>query len=181
MAIRHPFQALALLLLLMACTASLLAILPLQGAIGSDVTYQLAYSFHSITQKFKPDIVAGVYLNDLWQITDKWRANVGVRLDTLTGFTHSNEVDPTVNLTYEPFSTTTIHGGFARYMQVPSFQGVAPDASAVFAGTSGAAGPPGTVNPKTEDDYEWDLGVVQHVTPSLTISEDNFFEITKHY
>jgi len=238
-----------------------LAILQLQGAIGTDVTYQLAYAFHSITQKFKPDnvgeliyqgvastathsdldntvqgdftdqigshtlaagfyfgeyrviaedsslvfpvdgngnqtsdvptevkantsatnIVAGVYLNDLWQITDNWRANVGVRLDTLTGFTHSNQIDPTVNLTYEPFTTTTIHGGFARYMQVPSFQGVAPDASTVFAGTSGAAGPPGTVNPKTEDDYEWDLGVVQHLTPSLTISEDNFFEITKHY
>src|SRR5208283_279599 len=130
-----------------------LAILQLQGAIGTDVTYQLAYSFHSITQKFKPDdvgeliyqgvastathsdldntvqgdftyqlgshtlasgfyigeyrviaensslvfpvdadgnqtsdvpmevkantratnIVAGVYLNDLWQITDQWR------------------------------------------------------------------------------------------------------------
>jgi len=235
--------------------------LQLQGALGTDVTYQLGYSFHSITQKFKPDdageliyqgvastathsdldntvqgdfiyqlgshtlgagfylgeyrviaedsslvfpvdangnqtsdvptevkantsatnILAGVYLNDLWQITDQLRANVGVRLDTLTGFTHSNQFDPTVNLTYQPFSTTTIHGGFARYLQVPSFQGVAPDASTVFAGTSGAAGPPGTVNPQTEDDYEWDLGVVQHVTPSLTISEDNFFEITKHY
>jgi outer membrane receptor protein involved in Fe transport len=123
----------------------------------------------------------GAYLNDLWQITDQWRVNVGVRLDILTGFTHSHQVEPTLNLIYQPFSTTTIHGGFARYMQVPSFQGVAPDASTVFAGTSGAAGPPGTVNPKTEDDYEWDVGIVQHVTPSLTISEDNFFEITKHY
>jgi outer membrane receptor for ferrienterochelin and colicin len=238
-----------------------LAILQLQGATGSDVTYQLAYSFHSITQKFKPDeigeliyqgvastathsdldhtvqgditwqlgshtlgagfylgeyrvmaedsslvfavdadgnqtsdvpeevkantsatnIVAGVYLNDLWQITDQLRANIGVRWDSLTGFTHSNQFDPTVNLIYQPFSTTTFHGGFARYMQVPSFQGVAPDASTGFAGTSGAAGPPGTVNPKTEDDYEWDLGVVHQLTPSLTISEDNFFEITRHY
>jgi hypothetical protein len=66
-------------------------------------------------------------------------------------------------------------------MQVPSFQGIAPDASTVFAGTSGAAGPSGTVNPKTEDDYEWDLGIVESVTPSLTISQDNFYEITKHY
>jgi predicted nuclease of restriction endonuclease-like (RecB) superfamily len=38
------------------------------------------------------NVVAGVYLNDLWQITDQWRANVGMRLDTLTGFTHSNQL-----------------------------------------------------------------------------------------
>jgi outer membrane receptor protein involved in Fe transport len=33
----------------------------------------------------------------------------------------------------------------------------------------------------TEDDFEWDAGVVHHLTPTITVSEDNFYEITKHY
>jgi outer membrane receptor for ferrienterochelin and colicin len=238
-----------------------LAILSLQGAVNPDLTYQVAYSLHSITQRFNPDdvgeliyqgvastashsdfdntlqadvtyqlgshtlgagfylgeyrvvaedsslvfpvdengnqtsdvpirvtantqatnILAGIYLNDIWQITDQLRTNVGLRWDGLTGFTRASQFDPTINLIYQPFSTTTFHAGFARYMQVPSFQGIAPDASMAFAGTSGAAGPPGIVNPETEDDFEWDVGVVHHLTPSIILSVDGFYEITRHY
>jgi hypothetical protein len=127
------------------------------------------------------NFLGGIYINDLWQITNQLKVNAGIRWDVLTGFTRSTQFDPTINISYEPFSTTTLHAGFARYMQVPSFQGIAPDASKAFAGTSGEAGPTGTVNPLTEDDYEFDIGIVQHVTPALTISEDNFYEITRHY
>ena len=56
---------------------------------------------------------------------------------------------------YQPWRGTTLHGGFARYMQVPSFQGISPGAPQAFAGTTGLAGF-GTVTPETEDDYEWD-------------------------
>lgn len=127
------------------------------------------------------NFVGGLYVNDLWQITNQLRVNAGIRWDVLTGFTRSSQFDPTINISYEPFSGTTLHAGFARYMQVPSFQGIAPEASKAFAGTTGEAGPAGTVNPVTEDDYEFDIGIIQRVTPSLTISEDNFYEITRHY
>lgn len=127
------------------------------------------------------NIVAGIYLNDLWQITNQLRANIGIRWDELTGFTRGSQFDPTINLIYEPTSSTTLHGGFARYFQTPIFQGISPSASTAFAGTTGAAGPPGIAAPFPEDDYEWDVGVVQHLTPSITISEDNFFELTHHY
>jgi hypothetical protein len=237
-----------------------LAIISLKGSPSPDLTYQLAYSFHSITQDFKPDdigeliyqgvastashddldntlqgdatfqlgqhalstgfyvgeygvtaddsslvfpvdangnqtstvpihvtantsatnIVAGVYVNDLWRITDQVGLNVGLRLDELTGFTRASQLDPTINLTYTPAVNTTLHGGFARYFQVPSFQGISPTASTTFLGTT-AAGPPGTATPLAEDDYEWDLGVVQHLTPAITLSEDNFFELNRHY
>ena len=88
------------------------------------------------------NILAGVYVNDLWQLTDQLRANIGARFDSLTGFTNHQQLDPTVNLTYALSPQTTFHGGFARYMQVPSFQGISPTAPAAFAGTT-AAGPPG--------------------------------------
>jgi outer membrane receptor protein involved in Fe transport len=126
------------------------------------------------------NLVAGIYLNDLWHLTHQLSANIGIRWDELTGFTRGSQFDPTINLTYEPTSDTTLHGGFARYFQVPSFQGISPTVSTTFAGTT-AAGPPGIATPLPEDDYEWDIGVVQHLTSALTLSEDNFFEITRHY
>jgi outer membrane receptor protein involved in Fe transport len=126
------------------------------------------------------NIVSGIYLNDLWQIDDRWKLNAGVRWDDLTGFTNNNQVDPTLNLSYLATPDTTLHGGIARYMQVPSFQGISPNASTAFAGTV-AGGPPGVTNPLTEDDVEIDVGVVHHVSPQLTLSEDNFYERTHHY
>jgi hypothetical protein len=237
-----------------------LAMLTLNGAPTPNLTYQLAYSLHSISQRFAPDdagelifqgvashtthddidntlqgdvtyrlgshtlstgfyagvyqvtvddsslvfpvdangdqasdtpirvannsraanVVLGLYLDDLWQITDRLRANVGVRLDSLTGFTNHQQFDPTVNLTFAASGDTTFHGGFARYMQVPSFQGISPNAPAAFAGTT-AEGPPGVSTPLTEDDDELDVGLVHHLTPSITLSEDNFYEFTHHY
>lgn len=126
------------------------------------------------------NVLLGLYVNDLWRITDQLRANIGVRVDTLTGFTNSSQIDPTINLTYEPTQKLILHGGFARYFQVPSFQGISPSAPAAFAGTT-AAGPPGIPSPLTEDDYEWDAGAVYHLTSRITVSEDDFYEITRHY
>ncbi len=126
------------------------------------------------------NVVSGLYVNDLWQINDRLRTNLGVRWDGLTGFTNHNQFNPTVSLSALVTPDTTLHGGFARYMQVPSFQGISPNASAAFEGTT-AAGPPGISTPLTEDDYEWDLGVIHHLTRSVTISLDNYYEKTDHY
>jgi outer membrane receptor protein involved in Fe transport len=87
--------------------------------------------------------LSGLYVNDLWQINEKLRLNLGLRWDILTGFTRSNQVDPTINLIYSPTSEPAVHGGFAHYMRVPSFQGNSPTASEAFPGTT-AAGPAGS-------------------------------------
>jgi outer membrane receptor protein involved in Fe transport len=126
------------------------------------------------------NVVLGVYLNDLWRITDALSANLGLRLDSLSGFTNHTQIDPTASLTYAVGPTLTLHAGFARYMQVPSFQGISPSAPAAFAGTT-AEGPPGLPTPLTEDDMEWDAGAVAHLSPALTASIDSFYELTRHY
>jgi outer membrane receptor protein involved in Fe transport len=126
------------------------------------------------------NILAGLYVDDLWEISQKLKLNVGLRWDDLTGFTKNNQADPTVNLSYLPGADTTLHAGYARYMQVPSFQGISPTASAAFAGTT-AEGPPGISTPRTEDDSEFDVGVVHHFTPHFNVSEDNYYEITHRY
>ena len=144
------------------------------GAQTSDVPIRVINNAHAL------NVVSSVYLDDLWQIDPKLRANMGVRVDGVTGFTFGSQVDPTINLSYTPAAGTTIHGGFARAMQVPDFQGISPGAPAAFAGTTGEAGP-GVATPDVEDDSEWDAGIVQLLNSRLTVSEDNFFEITRHY
>ena len=128
----------------------------------------------------KINLLSGIYVQDTWQPSEKFHVNVGVRWDRLSGFTYNNQIDPTINLVYLPWKNTTLHGGFARYMQVPSFQGISPGAPAAFAGTTGEAGT-GVVTPETEDDYEWDAGVVHTPIENLTLSEDAFYEYNKHY
>lgn len=126
------------------------------------------------------NVVNGIYLNDLWTINDRLRANIGIRRDGLTGFTRGRQVDPTLNLALGVAAGTDLHMGFARYMQVPSFQGISPTASTSFAGTT-AAGPAGIATPFTEDDYAWDLGAVHRFDDRLTLSLDNYYERTLRY
>jgi len=113
-------------------------------------------------------------------LSDRVRANFGLRRDGLTGFTRGRQIDPTVNVAIGVATDTVMHAGFARYMQIPSFQGISPTAPASFAGTTGA-GPAGVSTPLTEDDYEWDLGAIHRFNERLTLSVDNYYERTLRY
>jgi outer membrane cobalamin receptor len=126
------------------------------------------------------NIVAGIYLTDLWRIANPLTASVGVRWDRLSGFTADSQVDWSANLVYRPDGATSFHAGVARYFQVPSFLGISPTAQQAFAGST-AAGSPGIATPLTEDDREWDAGVVRQVTRNLTLSLDAYYEWTTHY
>ena len=237
-----------------------LAVLSLSGTVASDVSYQIAYSQHVISQRFEPDpvgeliyqgvsstathedhdytlegdvsfalgshtlgsgfyaaqyrvsandsslvfaandageqlsdvpltvihnahannVIAGAYVSDLWRISGELSASVGLRWDTLSGFTNDHQLDPSLSLIYRADSATTFHAGFARYFQVPSLLGISPTAQAAFAGTT-AAGPPGISTPLTENDREWDAGVVHQLTGNFTLSADAYYEWTTHY
>jgi hypothetical protein len=237
-----------------------LAVLALSGALADDVSYQLAYSQHVISQRFSPDpvgeliyqgvastathvdhdytlegdlsftlgahtlgsgfyageyrvaaddsslvfpanadgeqlsdvpltvvnnahannLVTGVYLTDLWRINRLLNLSLGVRWDTLSGFSSGHQVSPSVDLVFKPDAVTTFHLGAARYFQVPSFLGISPTAQAAFAGTT-AQGPAGIPTPVPEDDRELDGGVVRQLAPGLSLSLDGYYRWTTHY
>jgi outer membrane receptor protein involved in Fe transport len=98
----------------------------------------------------------------------------------LSGFTSGQQLSPSASLVYRPDGATTLHAGFARYFQVPSLLGISPTAQAAFAGTT-AAGPPGIPTPVTEDDREWDVGVMRELGTGLTLSADAYYEWTTRY
>lgn len=126
------------------------------------------------------NLVAGVYVDDLWRITPAFSAAYGVRWDALSGFTAGHQVSPSANLVYRPDDVTSAHAGCARYFQVPSLLGISPTAQAAFAGTT-AAGPSGVPAPVTEDDRECDAGIVRKLGAAVTVSLDAYYEWTTHY
>ena len=89
------------------------------------------------------NVVSSLYLSDLWRLNPAFSVDLGLRGDHLTGYTHAQQLSPRLNLAYRPDPMATLHAGVARYLQVPSFLGIAPTAPAAFAGTT-AEGPPGS-------------------------------------
>lgn len=144
------------------------------GAQLSDVPVTVINNDHA------SNLVTGVYFDDLWRITPALSAALGVRWDTLSGFTSGHQLSPSANLVYRPDGATSLHAGCARYFQVPSLLGISPTAQTAFAGTT-AAGPPGAPAPVTEDDRECDAGIVRKLGAALTLSLDAYYEWTTHY
>jgi TonB dependent receptor/TonB-dependent Receptor Plug Domain len=126
------------------------------------------------------NIISSIYISDLWRLSPILSLDMGLRGDDMTGYTHADQLSPRFNLLIQPNAELAFHAGVARYLQVPSFLGIAPTTQAAFAGTT-AQGPPGITLPLAERDTEVDAGVVLHPGPPWTLSLDNYYEWTNHY
>ena len=93
------------------------------------------------TRSSATNVVSSIYLSDLWRLSPAFSVDLGLRGDDLTGYTHAQQLSPRLNLSFRPNPGAALHAGVARYLQVPSFLGIAPSAQAAFAGTT-AEGPP---------------------------------------
>ncbi|HXR19321.1 MAG TPA: TonB-dependent receptor [Steroidobacteraceae bacterium] len=126
------------------------------------------------------NVISSLYVSDLWRLAPALSLDLGLRGDNLTGYTRAEQFSPRLNLLIRPDEVMAFHLGAARYLQVPSFLGIAPTTPAAFAGTT-AQGPPGVTLPLAEDDYELDAGVLLHPSAQLTLALDNYYEWTRHY
>ena len=130
----------------------------------------------------KINLVYGVYVQDAWQMTEKFSVNAGSRWDRTDGFVNDSQFSPTINFIYKLRDDTTLHAGFARNFQVPNFQNVSPGISAL-ANTTGGVGPgiPLSTKLKAETDYTWDIGYRHQFTPNLVLTQDGYFRIDRDY
>jgi hypothetical protein len=133
-----------------------------------------------LTGSSATNVISSFYIGDLWHVRRLWTLDMGVRGDDLTGYTRAAALSPRLNLVFQPGPAAAFHAGIARYLQVPSFLGIAPATQAAFEGTT-AQGPPGTPLPIAEQDYEFDAGVALHPQPQWTISIDSYYERTARY
>ncbi len=126
------------------------------------------------------NVISSVYVSDQWHFAPRWLLDVGLRGDSLTGYTHADELSPRLNLSVRPREGMALHAGVARFIQVPSMLGIAPTTQAAFENTT-AAGSPGIPVPVVENDLEYDAGIVQSVTSDITVSWDSYYERTHNY
>jgi outer membrane receptor protein involved in Fe transport len=128
----------------------------------------------------KINILFGFYLQDTWQITEKFSVNFGSRWDRADGFVDASQFSPTINFVYKARPDTTLHAGFARNFQVPNFQGISAG-TAKLEGTSGGTGLPVSTTLDAETDYTWDVGYTHQFTPHLQWAQDSYFRIDRRY
>jgi outer membrane receptor protein involved in Fe transport len=128
----------------------------------------------------------GIYLQDEWKIVPQLTLNAGGRFDVYTSDNDAeNQISPRANLVYQPWDTTTLHGGYSRYFTPPPLETVPSGNISEF----GAAGPYGPTSGATavtapyntvraERANYYDLGLSQKVpqVPGLTLGVDGYYK-----
>jgi outer membrane receptor protein involved in Fe transport len=121
----------------------------------------------------------GVYLQDEWKLTNQLTLNWGLRFDQLYQYVNANQLSPRIALIYNPFDTTTLHAGFARYFTPPYQAQAAQSNIALFTNTTNQPEVPLDDPVKPERSSYYDVGVDQKVLPGLTMGLDAYYKNTR--
>ncbi len=117
----------------------------------------------------------GGYLQDEWHPLEHWTVNLGTRFDGYDGLVRETQWSPRLGVVVALAGGTTLHAGYARYFTPPATEKISSETVALFAGTTGA--PPSTGNAvvRSERSHYFDIGVMTHLTPVLTLGLDTYF------
>jgi outer membrane receptor for ferrienterochelin and colicins len=142
------------------------------------------------------------YLQDEWKLADNLTFNYGARFDQFDGFLDQNQLSPRINLVWLPFSSTTIHLGYARYFTPPPFELVADETVQKF--VEPIAGNPNITStgspvvaacgalvattacplvskdttPSAERANYFDVGASQKLSSALTVTVDAYLKLS---
>ena len=118
----------------------------------------------------------GFYLQDEWKPFEQLTINFGGRLDFVNAFSDENQLSPRLNIVYEPFKGTAIHGGYARYFTPPPLENVDQSTIAKFAGTTNESAITQNSPVTSERAHYFDVGVTQKVAEGFNIGLDGFYK-----
>jgi outer membrane receptor protein involved in Fe transport len=122
-------------------------------------------------------LFVGLYLQDEWKVLPKVTLNYGARFDLYyASFDKENQPSPRVNLIYQPFDTTTLHAGYARYFTPPPLENVPSTTVAKFDGTSNASSTDLDDAAKAERANYFDAGISQKLAPGLQVGVDGYYK-----
>ncbi|HXY22136.1 MAG TPA: TonB-dependent receptor, partial [Burkholderiaceae bacterium] len=122
--------------------------------------------------------IESLYVQDEWQVAPKLTVNYGLRFDTFSAYSSGTQVSPRANAVWKPVPTTTVHAGYARYFSPPPFELVSSVDISQFANTTAAPKVPLDDPPMAERATYWDVGVLQTVSPRLTVGLDGYYKIS---
>lgn len=118
----------------------------------------------------------GIYLQDEWRALPTVTVNYGARFDVVDEYAKDQDASPRLNVVWRATSTTTVHGGYARYFTPPPFELVGNETITRFLNTSAAPAGQTDTTPKAERAHYFDAGVSQIVLPGLTVGVDAYFK-----
>jgi outer membrane receptor protein involved in Fe transport len=119
---------------------------------------------------------AGAYVQDEWRIRPDLTMNTGLRFDQLNQFVSANQFSPRIAVIYNPVAETTLHAGVSRYFTPPMQAQSTPNNLALFQTTVQA--PTITLDDPARPERATyaDLGVNQHLLPSLAVGIDAYYK-----
>jgi outer membrane receptor protein involved in Fe transport len=122
----------------------------------------------------------GLYVQDEWRIAPTVTVNFGARFDAINGATQENQLNPRVNVVWQPSSTFTARIGYARYFTPPPLLQISAGSIAALAGT--VAFPEVTTSDpvRAERADYFDAGVTATPLPGLTLGLGAYYKIAQN-
>ena len=128
----------------------------------------------------KEGILAGVYAQDEWHLTEKLTLNYGLRLDQVDAFVAENQLSPRLGLVYHALADTTLHAGYARTFTPPPFELIASNSLNKFQGTTAQSAVQLNDQVKSERAHSFDVGVIQRLGDSVQVGVDSYAKLVKN-
>ncbi len=118
----------------------------------------------------------GFYLQDEWEPLDQVTVNFGGRLDFANAFSDENQFSPRINVVYQPWDSTTLHLGYARYFTPPPLEAVPQSTIAKFAGTTNESAITKDSPISAERAHYFDAGLTQKIMEGWNAGLDGFYK-----
>jgi outer membrane receptor protein involved in Fe transport len=118
----------------------------------------------------------GLYLQDEWKPFEQLTINFGGRFDIVDAFSHENQLSPRINIVYQPFASTTLHAGYARYFTPPPLENVDQSTISKFAGTTNESAITKDSVVKSERAHYFDVGATQKIAEGFNVGIDGFYK-----
>ena len=118
----------------------------------------------------------GFYLQDEWKPFEQLTINFGGRLDFVNAFADENQLSPRINIVYTPWTSTTLHAGYARYFTPPPLEAVPESTIAKFTGTTNESGITKDSPVTSERAHYFDVGVTQKIMEGFNVGLDGFYK-----
>jgi len=118
----------------------------------------------------------GLYLQDEWKPFEQLTINFGGRFDIVDAFSHENQLSPRINIVYQPFASTTLHAGYARYFTPPPLENVDQSTISKFVGTTNESAITKDSVVTSERAHYFDVGATQKIAEGFNVGIDGFYK-----
>ena len=123
--------------------------------------------------------LAGVYAQDEWHPTDALTVNFGARYDRYDGLMREEQLSPRLGLVWEIGPRLSLHAGYADYFTPPPTEKIRVESLSLYTGTTAAPPSTGNTPVHSERSRYWDVGVLGHLSPAVTLGVDGYFRTVR--